>query len=138
MQLQPFAGIVMAAFLLNSAAMAQSKIEDPEDTTRPSETTAEQVRACLLIAREISDITDRADAAKSTGDVDAFNATVDPYNSATERWNAGCTRPYNPADMIRAENELGLRLCQFTQTPCMAETERRSILIEEKKLHRKE
>jgi hypothetical protein len=112
----------------------QSKIEDPESTTRPSETSAAQVHACLLVARNISDLTDRANAAKRVENIEAFNATVDPYNEATEEWNAGCTRPYAEADMIRAENATGLRLCEFTQTPCKSETERHQVLLEEKKL----
>lgn len=125
---------LMIAGLPLGTIHAQSKIEDPESTTRPSETSAEQVHACLLVARDISDLTDRANAANRAQDTDAFNATVDPYNEATNKWNAGCTRPYNEADMVRAENATGLRLCEFTQTPCKSEAERHQVLLEEKKL----
>lgn len=116
------------------ATHAQSRIEEPQSTTRPSETSAAQVQACLLVARDIAELTDRANAANRAQDTEAFNATVDPYNEATDKWNAGCTRPYDEADMIRAENATGLRLCEFTQTPCKSETERHQVLLEEKKV----
>lgn len=112
---------------------AQGRVEKPQSTLRPSETSAEQVKQCLQIAREIAELSDAADVARASGDVNSFNATVDPYNAATSRWNASCTRPYNPADMVRAENQAGYRLCQYTQSPCLTEAERGEILLEEKR-----
>ena len=125
--------LILGGFAAESVH-AQSKVESPESTHLPSETSAAQVHACLLVARDISDLTDRANASKRAGDTEAFNATVDPYNEATDKWNVGCTRPYVEADMIRAENATGLRLCEFTQTPCKSEIERHKVLMEEAKL----
>ena len=129
--------LILAALVVSSfasiSALAQGRVEKPTTTTRPSETSAAQVRQCLAVAREIAELSDAADRADAQGDVDTFNATVDPYNSAMSRWNANCTRPYNPADMVRAENELGYRLCQYTQSPCQTEIERDEILMEEKR-----
>lgn len=123
----------IAIFAIPGSTAAQSRVEKPTSTVRPSETSAAQVKQCLEIARELAKLSDAANRAKATGDSDAFNATVDPYNNATSRWNHGCTRPYNPADMVRAENQLGYRLCQYTQSPCLAEAERSEILMEEKR-----
>lgn len=119
--------------LLTGTAIAQSKVDAPQTIRGRSLATMrpDQVRDCLFIAKDISDLTDRANVAKSRGDFDTFNATVSPYNQAIARWNAGCTKPYDPADMIRAENENGMRLCKFTSTPCMSETERRAVLARE-------
>lgn len=129
-----------AALLVSAVAcftsfsvVAQSRVEKPTDTRRPSETSAVQVRQCLEIAREIAELSDSAQHARATGDRYAFNATVDPYNAATSRWNARCLRPYNPADMVRAENDLGYRLCKYTRSPCLSEAERGEILMEEKR-----
>ena len=128
------------AFLLSVAlsvvsvgVAAQGRVEKPQSTVRPSETSAAQVKQCLQIAREIAELSDAADRAQASADVNSFNATVDPYNAATSRWNANCTRPYNPADMVRAENQVGYRLCQYTQSPCLTEDERGEILLEEKR-----
>ncbi len=123
--------LVVASFV--SSVFAQGRVEKPRSTTRPPETSAAQVRRCLELAREIAELSDASDVANARGDVDSFNATVDPYNSAMSRWNASCTKPYNPADMVRAENELGYRLCQYTQSPCQTEIERGEILLEEKR-----
>lgn len=122
-----------SATLLAGAAIAQSKVDAPQTIRGRSLATMrqEQVRDCLFIAREISDLTDRANVAKGRGDFETFNATVSPYNHAIARWNAGCTKPYDPADMIRAENENGMRLCKFTSTPCMSEAERDAVLARE-------
>lgn len=125
--------LTIAALAMPNLSIAQGRVEKPTNTTRPSETSAEQVKQCLRVAREIAELSDAADQAEAAGDIDSFNATVDPYNAATARWNAGCTRPYNPADMVRAENELGYRLCQYTQSPCLSEAERGEILLEEKR-----
>lgn len=125
--------LTIASLAVPNLSIAQGRVERPRDTTRPSETSAQQVKQCLRIAREIAELSDAADQAQAAGDIDSFNATVDPYNAAIARWNAGCTRPYNPADMVRAENELGYRLCQYTQSPCLSEAERGEILIEEKR-----
>lgn len=114
------------------SVIAQSKVDAPQtfrgrsvETIKP-----EQVRACLFLAKEISELTDRANVAKSRGNIEAFNLTVAPYNAAIARWNAGCTQAYDPGDMIRAENESGLRLCKFTSTPCLTEAERLAVLGE--------
>lgn len=123
----------IAISAIAGSVAAQGRVEKPTSTVRPSETTAAQVKQCLEIAREIAELSDAADRAEEAGDIDSFNATVDPYNSATSRWNAGCTRPYNPADMVRAENQLGYRLCQYTQSPCLTEAERGEVLMEEKR-----
>ena len=114
-------------------ANAQSKIDPPQmiQGRNIQKISPEQVRVCLFLARDISDLTDRADVAKDRGDTETFNATVDPYNTAIGRWNAGCTKAYDPGDMIRAENQSGMRLCKFTSTPCLTELERSTILAQE-------
>ena len=126
--------IVLSVIVMVSAcANAQSKIDPPRmiQGRNIQKISPEQVRACLFLARDISDLTDRANVAKSRGDTDTFNATVDPYNSAIGRWNTGCTTAYDPGDMIRAENQSGMRLCKFTSAPCLTELERSAILVRE-------
>ena len=120
-------------FACANTVFAQSKVTGPQSTTRPSATSAAQVRACLFIARDISELTDKLNIAKAREDAETFNSTVNVYNAALRKWNAGCTRPYSPADMIRAENATGLKLCRFTQTPCLTEAARRKILADELK-----
>lgn len=122
-----------SAALLTGAAVAQSKVDAPQTIRGRSIATMrpEQVRDCLFIAKDISDLTDRANVAKARSDFETFNATVSPYNQAIAQWNAGCTKPYDPADMIRAENANGMRLCKFTSTPCISETERNAVLARE-------
>lgn len=100
-------------------------------TSTPSLSAAE-VDACLLVAREISELTDRAAVAKARDDIPTFNTTVAPYNDARLRWNAGCLKPYSPGDMIRAENRRGVRLCTLTRSPCLSETERAAVLARER------
>ena len=123
----------LVTILLCQNSLAQERVDKPSKTRLPSETSAAQVKQCLQIAREIAELSDAAEKAQQAGDVDAFNGTVNPYNSATARWNAGCTKPYSPADMIRAENELDYRLCEFTKSPCLSEEERGQILQEERR-----
>lgn len=125
---------VFALALFHPTAFAQSKV-DPPVTIHGGHAamTPDQVRNCLFIAKEISDLTDRAKVADERSDIVAFNATVDPYNRAAARWNAQCRSTYEPADMIRAENEAGFRLCEHTSSPCLSDAEREAILDEERR-----
>jgi hypothetical protein len=125
--------VLTALAIVLGPAYGQSKIDAPQTVRGRGLPTIgpEQVRTCLFLAKEISDLVDRIEVARSRGDNDTYNSTVDPYNSATDRWNAGCTKAYDPADMIRAENDSGMRLCTLTKTPCLSEAERSAILARE-------
>lgn len=127
--------LVALAALTAGDAVAQQKVKAPTSISLPRGSATmpmQQVRACLGLAREISELTDMANVAKERGDIPTFNSTVGPYNAAQDRWNRGCTTPYKPADMIRAENDAGVRMCRFTRTPCMSEAERNAVLARER------
>ena len=125
--------LAMLGLAITSSGAAQSKVDAPEMfRARAIQTSSkEQVRTCLFVAKEISDLTDRADVARTRGDTDTFNSTVVPYNSAVSHWNGECLKPYKPADMVRAENESDMRLCELTRKPCLSEAERSAILAQE-------
>jgi hypothetical protein len=127
--------LAIALAFVAGTAWGQQKVEAPRSVTvKPGTRTLSvtELDACLTTAQQISELTDRANIAKSRGDIATFNSTVAPYNAAQDRWNAGCLTPYLPGDLIRAENARGVRLCKFTRTPCLSEQERVAVLASER------
>ena len=123
--------ILFAPSFLIAQQSFSGRVAPPETTTAPPRLDAEQVERCLLLAREIASVSDEAERAERANDSSRYNATVEPYNKAISRWNNECADSYNPADMIRAENKNGFKLCSYTSSPCLSEEARRKILADD-------